>query len=106
GVLLAVGAATPLYRVVLAVYPGLDRFRFPVRFLYPVMIAASVLAAYGLDAIVGAVRPETARRRAATLVAGSLVALSLGLLSPPGHWVRAAWDHRRHLALASLIALL
>jgi hypothetical protein len=57
--LLAMGSAIgPLYHLAFAAVPGLDRFRFPVRWLYPASIALCVLVAYGVDDVLGWRRPS------------------------------------------------
>ena len=54
--LLALGAANPLYPALFEVLPGLDLFRVPARWLLLYTFAASVLAGIGLDWLARAVR--------------------------------------------------
>lgn len=77
GLLLALGAHTPLYPL-FRLLPGMDYLRFPVRGLILVTLAVSQLAGIGLDTLlVGAwTRPERLRRPA--IVVGALAALAGG----------------------------
>jgi len=49
GIVMILGRHTPLYRVLLAVVPGLNYFRIPARALVIVVWSLCMLAAYGLD---------------------------------------------------------
>ncbi len=51
--LLVLGPATPIYRVVWEHFPGMRGFRFPTRALFVVDLALVQLAAHGLDAVGG-----------------------------------------------------
>lgn len=67
----AMGAFTPLHGVLYAVVPELHRARVPVRALHLANFALAVLAAYGVDAILG-------RRRGRWITAIALAAGALG----------------------------
>ncbi len=59
--LLMLGPNTPLFGILHVAVPGMHYFRFPTRFLLFVDLALVVLAAVGLDAVLGAVRGRTSR---------------------------------------------
>jgi len=51
--LYALGALTPLHGILYALVPGLEKARAPIRAVHLFSVAVPVLAAYGLDAILG-----------------------------------------------------
>jgi hypothetical protein len=84
GIVLALGAYTPLYGLAYHLVPGLDVARVPARWLLTSVIGVAVLAAVGADALAGAVRtaPEPGQRRAPVLPAllALLILVALGLV--------------------------
>ncbi len=52
--LVAFGAATPLYRFLFDWLPGMGAFRFPTRLMFVITLALVQLAAHGLDALLAA----------------------------------------------------
>ena len=68
GLLLAVGDATSLYRLLFDWAPGFASFRVPARWLLVSTFGLAILAAAGTDWLVGLVRPGRCRR---ALAAGS-----------------------------------
>jgi hypothetical protein len=105
--LLAMGAATTLYRLLYLVVPGMHQFRFPVRWLYPMSLAAAVLAAYGAQAA-SDLLPRGSKRWIAGLmpIVALLVFAAAIEFTPPGRHLLQAWAGRRDLEIASVIALL
>ena len=87
GLIAAVGGHTPVYPFLREYVPLLGSFRFPVKYLVISVMAVSVLASSGWDALVTLARQPagSARRRKALRVA-VLLPLSLGLLATVG-WV-------------------
>ncbi len=89
GLVLMLGSFTPVWGLVRHL-PGLDRFRFPVRFALWVSLAAALLAAAGLDGVLADLRdrPGVLARRArrlllviaagVVLLAGLRLGLALG----------------------------
>ncbi|MDH7489524.1 MAG: hypothetical protein QHH80_08445, partial [Anaerolineae bacterium] len=69
---LALGAHTPLYGVVLRVLPGLSLLRVPARFWIVALGCVAALAGTGLDALT-AIRCDTRAQWSATLALGALV---------------------------------
>ncbi len=91
--LIALGAHTPLFRVLHAAIPGFRAFRGPSKFLVPASIVLAFLAAAGLDRLARAERPGRAAPRAllasALLLAGAGVAVrAAGDAGPDGAWGR------------------
>ena len=80
---LALGAATPVYAWLVRIVPGMGLVRVPARFFIVTALAAAMLAGHGYDRLVQARgNPASTRRvRLAALLIGSL-ALVLGFLSP------------------------
>ncbi|MBI4550813.1 MAG: hypothetical protein HY710_00950 [Candidatus Latescibacteria bacterium] len=84
--LLALGGSTPVYRLVYAVVPGIDKFRAPGRFGMIVGFAVAALVGLGLDALRTARGRETDRSRlrryvfvtAGLTLAGVLVSIVAG----------------------------
>ena len=70
--LAALGSATPVHGWMWSVLPGMDLFRFPAYFLYPVLLAVLPLIAMGYDVI-----EESVRRRT---MGGALLLLPLAAL--------------------------
>jgi hypothetical protein len=101
---LATGAATPLYRVVYTIVPGVDHFRFPVRWLFPLTIAFAVLAGHGVDALRGMRRSQDARRAAAIF---GVLGITVAALAASGalDWLIDTWTERRQLWIASAIGI-
>jgi hypothetical protein len=98
--ILSVGGGTPVYRVILRLWPGLDSFRFPLRFLYFAVLAVSVLASYGFEAIRSNL-PAASNRRHALAVVLALTGCYV-LTNSFG----TAWEDRRLLFIASGAAVL
>jgi hypothetical protein len=73
--MLVVGPATPLYRLLWSFLPGMRYFRFPTRFLLIVALSAAMLSALGVACLVKRLG-KTRRRSAAEVVAVGLVLLS------------------------------
>ena len=68
GVVLALGAHTPLYGLLYHVVPGLDLARVPARWLLMSVLALAVLSGVGADAVIGAARrPSISMRGRLTL---------------------------------------
>jgi hypothetical protein len=63
GLLLSAGANLPLYGWLFEYVPGMDRFRYPSKFLVLVVIGALLLAAGGLDAVLERNRYSLGQRR-------------------------------------------
>ncbi|BDG09038.1 YfhO family protein [Anaeromyxobacter paludicola] len=77
--LLVLGRATPLYRLAFAIVPGLDRFRFPTRFLFVVELGLCLLGGLGLTWLserVARGAPAPRRRRLEAALAGGLALLT------------------------------
>lgn len=70
--LLALGAHTPLFRVVYEIVPGVDHFRAPARFAFLAALMIAALAAAGFDAV----RDKRFPRRALA-VAAAVAAIAL-----------------------------
>lgn len=68
GYFIVLGAATPVYRVIYLVIPGMKLFRFPTRFLIVVELGLALLGAIGLTRL----RADLGRRPATTRVAGPI----------------------------------
>ena len=51
--LMVLGPATPLFRLVFEYVPGMHSFRFPTRYLFVVELAFAQAAAHGLDQLIG-----------------------------------------------------
>jgi hypothetical protein len=116
GLLLAVGDATPLYRILFDWAPGFASFRVPARWLLISTFGLSILAATGVDWLIG--RSTGGRacladlRRRVGPVRGVLVGilLPLGLASlvlvgqPQSRWLLLAWGMLT--ASTALLALL
>jgi len=79
--LLMLGGLTPLWPLLHHV-PGLDGFRFPVRFSLVLTLAVSVLAALGSQAALDA--PAALRRRGVQVLVGAAALLLVGLVSARG----------------------
>jgi hypothetical protein len=81
--LLALGDATPLFRLVFDWLPGMHLFRIPVRWLYPMSIAVAMLVGQGADITidqaqrVDATRLRSPKRMAAT----ATLSLAIGVLA-------------------------
>ena len=56
GLAASLGAATPVFGLLWTLVPGMKLFRFPNRFLLPVMLAVAVLGALGLARLLRAIR--------------------------------------------------
>jgi hypothetical protein len=99
---LALGSTTPLFRIAYEVVPAIDRFRFPVRWLFPMTIALAALAAYGTDELLAFARGRggLGRMTAALGIAAGIVVVATGSWGA----LLDAWDERRHLWVASVIA--
>ena len=100
GVVLALGANTPLYRALYDAAPGLDAARVPARWLLLAVLAASVLAGAGTDALLGATaRHGSGRRPRPWLPLAALAALlTVGLLG--GARARLLPGAARHATIA------
>lgn len=77
-VVLALGAHTPLYGVVLRVLPGLGLLRVPARFWILALGCVAALAGMGLDAL-PAIRRDAKAQRSAALALGVLTAAVIAL---------------------------
>jgi len=86
--LFSIGASTPVYGILLDIWPGLDSFRFPLRFLDPAVLSVSVLGSYGFQALVDGIADRPMRR--------GVLAILVGLASPPAAGVRPGGRHRRN----------
>lgn len=75
--LLALGSATPLYRLVYETVPWIRSFRFPARFALYAELALAVSAAYGLDGILDRIAGRARPRFAIAAVAIAAVGLDL-----------------------------
>jgi hypothetical protein len=73
--LFVLGKATPFFRVMFTVLPGLSTFRFPTRFLILVELGLCVLAAFGLSHLQRTLVAKAARARARGL--SHLLAISV-----------------------------
>jgi len=93
------GASTPVYGILLDIWPGLESFRFPVRFLYPAVLSVSVLGSYGFQALVDGIAGRPMRRGGLAIL-GGLAAFTASMAG----W-GAAWEERRLLLLASALAV-
>lgn len=77
--LLMLGPGTPLYRVAWEVVPGMDLFRFPVRFVVLVDLALAVLAALGWTAMLDRLAYGRRTTRVIALAAVAVVAGELAI---------------------------
>jgi hypothetical protein len=103
--LLALGDATPVFRLVFEWLPGMHQFRIPVRWLYPMSIAVAMLVSQGIDIIIGqAERIHVARGRSWVQVgvpaAAALAICVLALTSWSDPHVLEAWGTRGPFATA------
>lgn len=73
---LALGDQTPLYRIYFEAVPGANRFRFPLRWLFPASIALSALAAHGAGALFGDLKQKATPRLRSLAANSSLVVVS------------------------------
>ncbi|MEA2709120.1 MAG: hypothetical protein QOF78_1721 [Phycisphaerales bacterium] len=76
-IVLAMGAHTPVFRLLYAIVPGVDRFRAPARFSFIAALMISALAAAGYDALRRKAFPRGAVAIAAGVLAAALFAVSL-----------------------------
>jgi hypothetical protein len=74
--LAALGSATPVHGWMWSALPGMDLFRFPGYFLYPVLLAMMPLVALGYDVLEG-------RRERRTMGAALLLVVLVALWSGP-----------------------
>jgi hypothetical protein len=88
---LAVGPRSPLFRAAYDVLPGFDLFRVPVRALFAFDVAASMLAAFGVDAIASRRVGSRALLAAGGAAAVGLVPLAAGALERPRAVTLAFW---------------
>lgn len=103
---LALGAQTPLYRLVFDVVPGMHQLRLPVRWLYPMTVAMAPLVGIGLDEVLHALRPVPRKLPWVFVVAFCLAVGPIPLLPfSPAHHLLVMWDQGRWLRLASLLAV-
>jgi len=77
---LALGANTPLFKILYTCVPGFDRFRCNARFAFPFSVFLAMLAAVGIDQLLR--RPRWHMKTAATV-------LAVGVLL----FLAAAWVH-------------
>jgi hypothetical protein len=77
GLVWALGGSTPLYAMALKVAPPLGQFRAPARAFVLVVLAASTLAALGLDGMRAAISGGEAAKRGALGVAAIGLALAV-----------------------------
>jgi hypothetical protein len=98
GILLALGAYTPLYELMMQMIPGMSSMRVPARFFLIVALAAAMLAAHALDRLreAGLHARAAHRVRLAAVGAGVLalalsVAVAVSRAGPPGAgtWILA-----------------
>jgi hypothetical protein len=78
GMLLALGAFTPVYGWVMRIIPGMSSMRAPARFLFVVALAAAMLAGHAFDRVREAVDDVRAARRV-RLVGVAVAGLALAL---------------------------
>jgi hypothetical protein len=78
GMLLALGAFTPIYGWVMRIIPGMASMRAPARFLFVVALAAAMLAGHAFDRVREAVDDVRAARRV-RLVGAAVGGLALAL---------------------------
>jgi hypothetical protein len=71
--LFVLGPATPVYRVVYLLIPGMSTFRFPTRFLIVVDLGLAVLGAIGLTRLRADLQRWTSPTRAAAIAVGVCV---------------------------------
>ncbi|MBI4858846.1 MAG: hypothetical protein HY815_01025 [Candidatus Riflebacteria bacterium] len=100
GLLLALGAFTPVHRLFFEAVPGFRFFRFPGRFLLHVDLALAVLAAISLDGLTSRVEA-----RLATAIATVVIALSMIDLAAFGYRQNVVHDASRLLARPALADL-
>lgn len=87
GIVLALGANMPVFKVLYHALPGIDRFRVPARFGAIAVLMLAVLAAHGFDLMRRRRRRGTSRLAVAALVgAGWVAALALLLIARPQAW--------------------
>ncbi len=99
GMLLALGAYTPIYGWVMRVIPGMGTMRVPARFLFVVALAAAMLAGHAVDRIRQAAEDTRVARRVRLVGAGvgglalalSLVVVVLRLGDPGAGGSELAW---------------
>ncbi len=91
--LLALGANTPLFRLLYTVVPGFDRFRGPAKFIFPAALFVVMLAGTGLDRLLR-LGPRSARFPALLAICAALLAilgtpaLPVGVAGEVPHWLR------------------
>ena len=81
--LLAVGDATPLYRVFFEIVPGFDRFRAPTRYLFHATLFFVMLAGLGLDGLLKRRMPHRWLVMALLALAGGTLAVAAWLSTIP-----------------------
>ncbi|OAM89068.1 hypothetical protein AW736_14820 [Termitidicoccus mucosus] len=86
GVLLSLGAHTPLYGWWHAHVPLMNRFRFPAKFLVLVVLGLLVLAALGIDTLLR--RPSVTDKKNKTLTMGLGVVVMVGGLFAAALWMK------------------
>lgn len=125
GLVLALGANTPVYRLFYALVPGLDFFRIPARALGIVVFPLAVFAALGLDALMRRKRANDLLLTASAAVvawcllllvahdtlgvawgAGLATPMVLSLATLAVLWTRKLPRHGARLAGAGAVALL
>lgn len=86
-IVLALGAHTPLFKLLYFALPGMDRFRAPARFGVIATLMLAALAARGFDLLLRRRRRGTSRLAVAALVAaGWIAALALLITARPQSW--------------------
>ncbi len=91
GLLLAMGAYTPLDYLLYAVMPGWGLFRVPARFLAGAMLGLSVLAALGVHTLLTARQTPPSRLLVLTSRLAALLLLGLGVLTRPNRPTLLGW---------------
>jgi hypothetical protein len=109
GLILALGDATLLYRMLRACFPGLGFVRYPVKFVILVLAVVPLLAAFGLAALAGktrlAGRFEIIGALLLLLLIAGIFALDANSSLPEDAW-RASWQSELSRAAILVLAFL
>jgi hypothetical protein len=101
GVLAAYGPRTAPYRFAYEHLPLFDEARVPARWLAVTVIAAAILAGFGVDAVVGRRLDRRILTATAAILAVAALLVATGVLSTPGSVAVLLWLGAAAVALAA-----